>query len=55
VLAQAARAGIDLDPVTSELERAGVRSFCESYHELTDCIETKLAAVAVPKLNRPGE
>ena len=34
--------GIDLDAVTSELEREGVSSFCDSYHELLDCIETKL-------------
>ena len=37
-------AGIDLDAVTSGLEREGVRSFCDSYHELLDCIETKLEA-----------
>jgi transaldolase len=37
-------AGIDLDAVTSELERDGVRSFCDAYHELLDCIETKLEA-----------
>jgi transaldolase len=41
-LHRAADAGIDLDAVTSELERDGVRSFCDSYHELLDCIETKL-------------
>jgi transaldolase len=41
-LHRAADAGIDLDAVTSELEREGVRSFCDSYHELLDCIETKL-------------
>jgi transaldolase len=35
-------AGIDLDAVTAELEREGVRSFCDSYRELLDCIETKL-------------
>lgn len=48
VLADVAAAGVDLDAVTSELERAGVRSFCDSYHQLTDCIEAKLAAVAIP-------
>jgi transaldolase len=37
-------AGIDLDAVTSELEREGVRSFCDSYHALLGCIETKLEA-----------
>jgi transaldolase len=35
-------AGIDLGAVTSELEREGVRSFCDSYRELLDCIETKI-------------
>jgi transaldolase len=42
VLAGAADAGIDLDAVTAELEREGVRSFCDSYHQLLACIEHKL-------------
>jgi transaldolase len=41
-LRRAHDAGIDLGAVTSELEREGVRSFCDSYHELLDCIETKI-------------
>jgi transaldolase len=41
-LRRAREAGIDLAVVTSELEREGVRSFCDSYHELLDCIETKV-------------
>jgi transaldolase len=41
-LQRARQAGIDLDAITSELERDGVRSFCDSYRELLDCIETKL-------------
>ena len=41
-LRHAAHAGIDLDAITSQLEREGVRSFCDSYHELLHCIETKL-------------
>jgi transaldolase len=41
-LRRAREAGIDLDAVTSELEREGVRSFCDSYHELLDCVETKV-------------
>jgi transaldolase len=44
-LAEAAGAGIDLHSVTSELEREGVRSFCDSYHELLHCIESKLGVV----------
>ena len=41
-LQRARQAGIDLDAITSKLERDGVRSFCDSYRELLDCIETKL-------------
>jgi transaldolase len=41
-LRRAREAGIDLDTVTSELEREGVRSFCDSYHQLLGCIDTKL-------------
>jgi hypothetical protein len=33
---------VDLDAVTAELEREGVRSFCDAYHELLDCIEGKV-------------
>jgi transaldolase len=36
------QAGLDLAAITSELEREGVRSFCDSYRDLLDCIETKL-------------
>jgi transaldolase len=36
------RAGINFDAVTAELEREGVRSFCDSYRELLDCIQAKL-------------
>jgi transaldolase len=43
-LRRAHDAGIDLDTVTGELEREGVRSFCDSYHELLECIETKFQA-----------
>ena len=41
-LRRAHDAGIDLGAVTSELEREGVRSFCDSYRELLDCIEAKI-------------
>jgi transaldolase len=44
-LAEASASGIDLDSVTSELEREGVDSFCGSYHELLECIESKLGVV----------
>jgi transaldolase len=45
ILADAAAAGIDLDAVTAELEPEGVQSFCDSYHQLLDCIESKLSAL----------
>jgi transaldolase len=45
-LADATAAGIDLVSVTDELEREGVQSFCDSYHQLLDCIESKLGKVA---------
>ena len=41
-LAEAAAGGIELAAVTAELEREGVRSFCDSYQRLLDCIEHKL-------------
>ena len=45
-LTEAHGAGVDLDAVTSKLEREGVQSFCDSYHQLLDCIEGKLGALA---------
>ena len=41
-LRRAERSGIDLSDITAQLEREGVRSFCDSYRDLLDCIETKL-------------
>jgi len=52
-LADAARVGIDLDTVTAELEREGVQSFCDSYHQLLDCIKSKLDALAPADSGRP--
>ena len=34
--------GVDLAAITSQLEREGVRAFCDSYHELLDRIASKL-------------
>jgi transaldolase len=41
-LRRAEHEGVELGAITSQLEREGVRAFCDSYHELLDCIETKL-------------
>jgi transaldolase len=46
VLAQAERGGLDLGAISAELEREGVQAFCDAYHELLQCIESKLGAVA---------
>ena len=48
-LRRGADAGIDLDAITAQLEREGVRSFCDSYHALLDCIETKLGRSPEPR------
>ena len=53
-LRRAADAGVDLTAATTELEREGVRSFCDSYRDLLDCIETKLQ-VAVDHSARLAE
>jgi hypothetical protein len=54
ILAQAAGSGVDLPTVTAELEREGVASFCDSYRELLDCIQTKHAEVAASPTGRGG-
>ena len=41
----AAADGVDLDAITAELEREGVRAFCDSYAELLRCIEGKRGAL----------
>jgi transaldolase len=46
ILRRAREAGIDLDAATAQLECEGVRSFCDSYHELLGCIEAKLQRMA---------
>jgi len=46
-LAGARELGVDLDAITAELEREGVRAFCDSYHQLLDCIEAKLERTVV--------
>ena len=44
-LEEAREAGVDLDAVTSKLEREGVQSFCDSYRQLLDCVEGKLGTL----------
>jgi transaldolase len=53
-LRRAADAGIELDTVTAQLEREGVRSFCDSYHELLDCIDTKVARIGAERRRLPA-
>jgi transaldolase len=47
ILRRAEEAGIDVAAVTAQLEREGVRSFCDSYHELLACVETKVQRTAL--------
>jgi len=47
ILHRAREAGIDLDAVTAQLEREGVRTFCDSYRELLACIEAKLGSASL--------
>jgi transaldolase len=44
-LADAAAGGIGLAAITAELEREAVRSFCDSYCQVLECIEGKLGAL----------
>jgi len=41
-LRRAEQSGLDLAAIAAELERDGVRAFCDSYDDLLRCIETKL-------------
>jgi transaldolase len=43
ILRRAEDAGIDLAAITAQLERAGVRAFCDSYRELIGCLDAKLS------------
>ena len=48
-LRRVADAGIDLETLTAELEREGVRSFCRSYDELLTCVAEKAERVTVTR------
>jgi transaldolase len=52
VLAQAAEQGVELSAITTQLEREGVQAFCDSYHDLLDCIESKLEQRAPDAVGR---
>ncbi|MGH2824890.1 MAG: transaldolase [Thermoleophilaceae bacterium] len=54
-LRRARDAGIDLNAITAELEREGVSSFCDSYHQLLDCIDTKRQATLRVSDGAPAE
>ncbi len=45
-LRRARQAGVDLAAVTAQLEREGVRSFCDSYQQLLESIERKAGTSA---------
>jgi transaldolase len=47
ILTDAASAGLNLQAITADLERDGVTSFCDSYHQLLDCVESKLTRLPV--------
>jgi transaldolase len=53
-LRRAEAAGLDLAAVTAELEREGVRAFCDSYRELLTCIEAKLRRDRALQPSAPG-
>jgi transaldolase len=53
VLRDAGRAGIDVAAITAQLEREGVQSFCASYRELIDCIQTTTSRLALPTRDGP--
>jgi transaldolase len=52
-LRRAEGAGLDLSALTGQLEREGVRSFCDSYRHLLDCIQSKLERI-VPATDLPA-
>jgi transaldolase len=48
ILRRADASGIDLPALTAELEREGVRSFCDAYLQLLSCVETKSSPTGSP-------
>jgi transaldolase len=47
VLREAQTAGVDLDAITAQLERDGVRSFCDSYRQLLERIVAKVGDAGI--------
>ena len=45
VLARAAAEGVDLASIGAELEREGVKAFCDSYAQILSCVESKLRSL----------
>ena len=45
VLAEFAKAGIDVDALAAQLQDEGAKSFVKSWNELMACIEAKSAAM----------
>jgi transaldolase len=45
VLAQFAKAGVDVDALAAQLQDEGAKSFVKSWNDLIDCIESKSSAI----------
>jgi hypothetical protein len=45
ILSAAADEGVGLATITGELEREGVKAFCDSYEQLLACVESKLGSL----------
>ena len=52
ILRDAGRAGVDVATITAQLEREGVQSFCASYQQLLDRIESKTEATILTTSQR---
>ncbi len=50
VLAQFAKAGIDVDALAARLQEEGAKSFVKSWNDLMEVISSKIAAITVTSL-----
>ena len=48
VLEEFTNTRVDLDVITIALQREGVASFCDSYHQLLDCIAEEAESLGSP-------